>query len=102
MPLKRVPTIMKKISRKRRWPGDPNPKPGSEAWLQMYGYTAPGDSETARKCAIKALKNSTSFSPSTLKDISKWLSKKKFSVYSFALSFGVDFVYYYFKCVLGL
>ena len=39
----------------RWWPGNPNPEPGSEAWLQLYGYKTPGNPTIARKCALEAL-----------------------------------------------
>lgn len=77
------------------WPGNPNPAPGSEAWLQLYGYTAPKNVETARRCAVEAL----GIAP-TASSLISWLAKGVYTVSSFCRTFGADFVGNYFSCVL--
>ena len=78
------------------WPGNPNPAPGSEAWLQLYGYTAPSDATTARKCAIQALGGS--FNPAS---IASWIAGGTYTVLNFARSFGAGWAVAYFSCVIA-
>ena len=37
------------------WAGNPNPEPGSEAWLQAHYNFKPGDQATMRRCFVEAL-----------------------------------------------
>lgn len=80
------------------WPGNPNPIPGSEAWLQQHGGIKAKSSAKAKACGIKALKDA--FIPGTAEAaIGTWLLKQVFSVTSFGLSFGVNAAYNYYQCV---
>lgn len=79
----------------RWWPGDPNPTPGSEAWLQLHGHTAPKDSKLARKCAVEALGGSFNLS-----SISSWIAGGTWTVLNFSRSFGIGWTVAYFECVI--
>lgn len=79
------------------WPGDPNPQPGSEAWLQQNANVRASDMTTARKCALEALIGSGIGSSSDA--FISWLGRGVWSVGSFAQSFGVSWVVSYFYCI---
>ena len=80
------------------WPGDPNPKPGTEAWLQQNYYVGPGNIELARRCALQALL------PAGIKAGSKsliiWLANGAWHLGSFAGTFGLKFAVEYCSCIL--
>lgn len=78
------------------WPGDPNPEPGTEAWLQLHGNVTTNDSTVARRCALEAV--GSSIAPSS---IYSWVAKGAFSVASFGLAFGIDWTYNYWKCIIN-
>ena len=82
----------------RWWPGDPNPRPGSEAWLQQHASVKPGNMEVARRCALQAL------APSGIGagagEFISWLTKGVWTVGSFAQSFGISWVVGYFDCII--
>ena len=82
----------------RYWAGNPNPAPGSEAWLQQYGYIAPKNVATARKCAKSALGWNAAGAALSAK-VEQWL-KHSVSVASFVRSFGISFALGYLQCVL--
>lgn len=75
------------------WPGDPNPKPGTEAWLQQNAHVAPGNMALARSCAVKAGVNATS----TV--LTSWLSSGVWTLESFVITFGLSFGVVYFDCI---
>lgn len=87
------------LSRARWWPGDPNPEPGTEAWLQLHGSTTTSDPTVARRCAVQALAGA--IIPGGIDAaVHKWILKGVFSVSSFALSFSISWCYGYFTCIV--
>lgn len=79
----------------RWWPGNPNPEPGSEAWLQNHMYL-PAPSEKARSCAYSTLINTTLTS-----GVSAWLSRATLTAYSFGITFGAEYLVSYALCVFS-
>ena len=79
----------------RWWPGNPNPEPGSEAWLQLYGYKTPGNPTIARKCALEALGGSFGAS-----SIASWIAGGTFTVLNFARTFGASWAVGYLACII--
>lgn len=81
----------------RWWPGNPNPVPGSEAWLQNHMYL-PAPSATARRCAKSALTGSVVTGGITA-GVEKWIIKGILTGASFGASFGIGYIVSYTQCV---
>ena len=75
------------------WPGDPNPKPGTEAWLQQNAHVGPGNMELARRCAVQAGIGAGS------RLLIDWLYTGVWTLESFVMTFGRDFAVDYFMCI---
>lgn len=80
------------------WPGDPNPQPGSEAWLQLHASVKPGNMEVARSCALQAL--APSGVGAGAESFITWLYQGVWTVGSFAASFGLNWTVGYFDCII--
>ncbi|MBF0579390.1 hypothetical protein IM774_06285 [Erysipelotrichaceae bacterium RD49] len=80
------------------WPGDPNPRPGSEAWLQQNTNVRAGNMEAARRCGLQALAPAGIGAGADTFYI--WLMQRVWTVGSFARTFGISWVVGYFDCII--
>lgn len=80
----------------RWWPGNPNPLPGSEAWLQNHMYL-PAPSVTARRCASSAL-----IGTSLTSGVGAWITRGPLTAFSFGATFGAGYLISYTLCVYGI
>lgn len=78
------------------WPGNPNPIPGSEAWLQQHLYFVP-TSPKARKCAQQVIGSGWN----TAEGIVGGIIGATVSMISFAKSFGASSAINWFHCMYG-
>lgn len=79
----------------RWWTENPNPAPGSEAWLQNhYSKTPPG--KKSKECGIKALTGL--FTGSLLNTVAQTLEKIPMTPLSFALAYGAEYLISYTMC----
>ncbi|MDO4589574.1 MAG: hypothetical protein Q4B33_06880 [Fusobacterium sp.] len=84
----------------RYWAGNPNPAPGSEAWLQQHYNFKPGNQATMQRCLLQA----AGLEPSTLPKYSylvSMIAKKALTVGMVSSVFGGLVAFYYFKCAAG-
>lgn len=80
----------------RWWPGNPNPAPGSEAWLQNHLYL-PAPSAKAKTCALQTLGGSVA--GATTVTVGKWIANGVLTAASFGLWFGMQYIASYTYCV---
>ena len=81
----------------RWWPGNPNPFPGSEAWLQQHIDYSSGDPTKSRECLIEAF----GFGSLTGEALS-WLAAGTFTVASLLKSFGTGIAISWLLCMLDI
>lgn len=77
------------------WPGNPNPIPGSEAWLHENGTKIPTGPK-ARQCANKVLGSGWTYAGGAAGLIGTTLS-----IAAFAKSFGITAAMSWLQCVHG-
>ena len=84
----------------RYWAGNPNPAPGSEAWLQQHYNFKPGNQAAMQRCFIQAL----GIQPSDFQNyayVASLVAKRALSVGLVGNVYGGVVAFRYFQCAAG-